>query len=171
MANTFQLIASSIVGSGGVSSINFTSIPSNYTDLCLKMSVRSTRTFGWDAMVLRFNGSTTGYSDKTVAANGASTFSFSNAFTGYMFAGDMNDASTTSNMFSNTDIYISNYASSNKKLVSIESVEENNATTAQSDLVSGLWTGTSAITSIALALFAGTFVQYSSAHLYGIIKQ
>ena len=40
MATTFTKIASVTVGSGGASSIDFTSIPSTYTDLCVKLSTR-----------------------------------------------------------------------------------------------------------------------------------
>jgi hypothetical protein len=42
MANTFTLIASSTVGSGGAASIDFTSISSTYTDLVVKLSLRNT---------------------------------------------------------------------------------------------------------------------------------
>ena len=41
MANTYTLISSVTVGSGGASSIDFTSIPATYTDLCLVWSGRS----------------------------------------------------------------------------------------------------------------------------------
>jgi hypothetical protein len=43
MANTFELIASSTVGSGGAANIDFTSIPATYTDLCLKFICATTR--------------------------------------------------------------------------------------------------------------------------------
>jgi hypothetical protein len=171
MANTFVRIASATVGSGGASSINFTSIPGTYTDLCIKVSARSTRNFGWDALRLRFNGSSTGYSDRVLAGNGSSPFAFTNAVTNYIFSGDINDAGTTSNTFSVTELYIPNYASSNNKSISTDSAEENNATTAQANLISAFWTNTSAITSIELTCNAGNFVENSTAVLYGISKQ
>ena len=40
MAVTFTQIASVTVGSGGAASIDFTSIPSTYTDLCIKTSIK-----------------------------------------------------------------------------------------------------------------------------------
>ena len=43
MATTYTLISSVTVGSGGAASIEFTSIPSTYTDLVLKLSARSSR--------------------------------------------------------------------------------------------------------------------------------
>ena len=64
MPNTFTLIASSTVGAGGASSIDFTSIPSTYTDLCLKVSARSTATDTNVNMYVKFNGSTSGYSGR-----------------------------------------------------------------------------------------------------------
>ena len=39
---TYTLISSVTVGAGGASSIDFTSIPSTYTDLLVKISARST---------------------------------------------------------------------------------------------------------------------------------
>jgi len=170
MANTFVKIASVTVGSGGAATIDFTSIPATYTDLVIKASLRSSEASGnvWDAALLRFNGSATSYSDRTLAGDGATAFSFANAFANYIFIGDVNNGMTTSNTFSSLEITIPNYSSSNFKSVSIDSVEENNATTAQSDLTAGLWSNTSAITSVVLSLSIGNFVQYSNAYLYGI---
>ena len=52
--------------------------------------------------------------------------------------------------------------------MSADGVMENNATEAYQNLVAGLWSNTSAITSLTLAKSTGNFVQYSSASLYGI---
>jgi hypothetical protein len=170
MADTFIKIASVTVSSGGASTIDFTSIPATYTDLVIKASVRSTRNYGWDAMRLRFNGSSADYSDRIFAGDGASPFTFNNSFPGYIFIGDINDAATTSNTFNNTELYIPNYASNNNKSLSVDSVEENNGTTAQANFIGGFWANTSAITSIALSLNIGNFVENSTAVLYGISK-
>jgi hypothetical protein len=79
--------------------------------------------------------------------------------------------SSTANTFGNALIYISNYASSNAKSVSIEAVAENNATTARQDLNAALWNNSAAITSIALTWEQATnFAVGSSATLYGITK-
>jgi hypothetical protein len=171
MATTFTKIASVTVGAGGASTIDFTSIPSTYTDLCVKISVRTNEATGavWDSILLRFNGSATGYSDRSLGGNGASAFSFNNPFANYIFCGDIANALVTSNTFSSLEITIPNYAGSNNKSVSVDSVEENNATTAQLDLTAGLWSNTSAITSISFVPAIGpNFVQYSTATLYGI---
>jgi hypothetical protein len=75
----------------------------------------------------------------------------------------------TSNTFSNSEIYIPNYAGSNKKSFSADIVMENNATTAFSTLNASLWQGTAAISSLTFFDHNGNnFVQYSSFYLYGI---
>ena len=52
MANTYELIASSTVGAGGASSIDFNSIPNTYTDLLVKLSGRSST--GYNALTIIF---------------------------------------------------------------------------------------------------------------------
>ena len=79
----------------------------------------------------------------------------------------MNQYTYTANTFGNGDIYITNYASSNTKTVSIDGVTENNATGSFAILSTGSWT-TTAITSIKLESDGGTIAQYSTAYLYGI---
>ncbi len=74
------------------------------------------------------------------------------------------------NTFANGEIYIPNYTASVNKSVSIDSVTENNATSAIAALDAGLWANTAAITSINLNGNNGNFVQYSTAYLYGIVK-
>ena len=64
MANTYTLISSVTVGSGGASSIEFTSIPSTYTDLLLNFSGRSNtnQASGGFACKIEFNGSSSNLS-------------------------------------------------------------------------------------------------------------
>ena len=165
MPDTFVKIASVTVGSGGSSTIDFTSIPSTYTDLCIKLSLRDTVT-GTNArpFTLKFNGSSTSYSAKFILGDGsaASSFSDTSAYAGYE-----NTSSTTTNTFATNEIYIPNYAGSNYKSASIDSVTETNATQANAALVADLWSNTAAINQVTITSF-GTFVQYSTAVLYGI---
>jgi hypothetical protein len=170
MPNTMTLIASSTVGSGGAASIDFSSIPSTYTDLQILLSARTTRSGNNDFIQIRFNGSTTNYSARFLY--GSST---AQSFTDTKIYGYTSSAPSTANTFGSLSYYVPNYLSSNNKSVSIDSVSENNASTADSYalcLVAGLWSNTSAITSITLQPLSGTdnFVQYSTAYLYGIIK-
>jgi hypothetical protein len=171
MANpTLTLIASNTVGSGGASSVTFSSIPQTYTDLKVIISARSNRSNVYDGVYATFNSITSGYTDKLLYGTGSSAGSSSPTSTTSAFFGDTDAASTTGNTFSNQEIYIPNYTSSNPKSYSIDSVQENNATTAYAEMDAGLWTytGNPAINNITLSLGAGNFVQYSDFYLYGI---
>jgi hypothetical protein len=171
MANTYTKIASVSVGSGGASSMDFTSIPSTYTDLLLKVSVRSPRASNVnDYMKITFNGSTTTYSGIMFYGNGSSAVTSTFAAAGAsQYAGDINASTSTSNTFTSVDIYIPNYAGSTNKSYSVDAGLENNATFGQDTFAAGLWSTTSAITSISLTGgVAGSVVQYSTATLYGI---
>ncbi len=170
MANTYTLISSVAVGSGGAANITFSSIPSTYTDLLIKLSSRSTASFNLGYINVRFNSDTgNNYSYKAVGGTGSITFNNNATSTSSIFT-VTSGATTTSNTFGNAEIYIANYAGSNFKSVSIDAVSENNATEAYTHLAAGLWSSTSAITSIQLSdiLNPGNWTQYSTAYLYGI---
>ena len=165
MAYTYSKIATVTVGSGGSSSIDFLAIPQNYTDLKLVYSVRTNRATTIDAFYLRFNAETNdnNNSNKYIEGNGATASSGTNLANILTTA-----ASATASTFSNYEIYIPNYTSSNQKSISIDGVTENNASTSYLDLIAYKWSGTAAINQISLVPFAGTIVQYSTATLYGI---
>ena len=165
MANTFELIASSTVGSSGAASIDFTSIPSTYTDLCLKISGRSSSHDGtsWAGLAITFNGNAVtgkrlyGVGSGTPASDSTTPF-------GGAISGDTATAST----FGNEEIYIPNYAGSAYKSASIDAATETNATAALLMLNAALWSYTAAINQITVTPAAGSFVQYSTAYLYGV---
>ena len=168
MATTFVKIASVTVGSGGAASIDFTSIPADYTDLCIKVSIRTSRGFTSDALAIKLNNSTTGYSSREVTYDNGSAASYTNLF-GQGYNINTQGDGTTANTFSNQEIYIPNYAGSSYKSISADSVVENNGTDARVELAALLWSNTSAVTSIYLASYTGnTILQYSTATLYGI---
>jgi len=172
MATTYEKIATVTVGSGGASSIDFTSIPGTYSDILIKLSGRVAGTGAGTQARFRFNGSTSGYSDRTLEGDGSSTLSFSRSGSSYIYnlclvQGGGGDPSP--NTWGSADIYIPNYAGSNNKSVSFDSVTEKNGNPAYADLVAGLWSNTAAITSINITSQDGSnFVQYSSATIYGI---
>jgi hypothetical protein len=172
MANTMTLIASSTVGAGGASSIDFTSIPSTYTDLVIKLSARTNNGSSvYDRLDMQFNSDTaTNYKSILLYGLGSGTPSSDNgggALNSIRFFYG-NGGATTANTFSSSDIYIPNYASSNQKSASLDSVVENNATSNIDALDAGLWTGTSTINAIKLFNVSNNFVQYSTAYLYGV---
>ena len=168
MAATFTKIASTAVGSGGTLQIDFDSIPSTYTDLCLKVSSRDDRSADWTAVALKLNDATTSFTNRTVYGIGSGGGYSTNAANNTVFDGE-NAANTIANVFSNWEIYIPNYAGSNYKSFSVDAVTENNATTSYAWFLAGLWSNTSAITKVSILLSSTIkFVQYTSATLYGI---
>lgn len=165
MANTFELIASSTVGAGGVSTVTFSSIPSTYTDLCIKFSARDTNTSGvWNNISISFGSAT--YSNRSLVGTGsaAASSNASNSELQYI-----STANATASTFGNGEFYIPNYLSSANKSYSTDAVTENNATAALAGFAAGLATYTSAISTITLsATNSASFVQYSSFYLYGV---
>ena len=161
-----QIGTAQVVGAGGSATISFSSIPSTYTDLVLKLSLRNSTT-GQPAANLDYtiNGSTSSFSGRWVGGNGSSSI------VGTWSAptlGAINAAGSTSNTFGNMEIYFPNYAGSTFKSYSSDSVTENNGTTSYCWLDANLWSSTAAITSIAFSNSGQTFAQYSTAYLYGV---
>ena len=164
MANTYVLISSSTVGSGGASSITFSAIPATYTDLLIKISARDADTSG-ALTALSFNGVTTNLSSKAIRGTGSAVNSATFASNIYIAS---EPGAYTASVFSSSDTYIPNYTSANYKSVSDDSTGENNATASEMKLNAGLWSATSAITSIILTPGVSPYVQYSTFYLYGI---
>jgi hypothetical protein len=171
MANTFVKIASSTVGSGGASTIDFTSIPGTYTDLLIKISARNATNTETTGAVF-FNSDTTNgnYRYRRLLGDGSSASSLSGNFPYWFY---MSTTGDTASAFGNSEIYIPNYTGSSQKSISSDVVTENNATSALAVLIAGLWLDTSAITAIQIRPYAaggGNFAQYTTATLYGIKK-
>ena len=170
MATTYTLISSVTVGSGGAANIEFTSIPATYTDLYVLASIRSNRSGTTESNItLKFNASGANYSRRELDGDGASaTSSGATGISAFEYI-YVPSATATANTFNNIGIYIPNYAGSNNKSFSIDNAQENNITTAYSQLEAGLWSDSSAITSIRLTeQYGNNLVQYSTAYLYGI---
>lgn len=165
MALTYKLIASTTVGAGGAANIDFTSIPSTYTDLVIRLNSRASST--QNLVDIKFNGSSTGYTRRSVYGNGTSAASASGSDSQNLIQSISTDTAST---FGNTEIYIPNYAGSTNKSVSMDTLQENNGTTATALLGAVLWSNTAAINQITLTPVSGSFVQYSTATLYGILK-
>ena len=167
MANTFELIASSTVGSGGASSIDFTSIPSTYTDLQINWSLRTNNdpdAGNYGLVAISFNGSTANITRRNLLGSGSAASSGSTTNAQIAIDGLNNTAST----FASGMFFLPNYAGSTNKSVSIDNVMEQNSTTTYMQLAAVLWSQTAAITQLTLSAVSGSFVQYSTAYLYGV---
>jgi hypothetical protein len=166
MANTYIQIGSTVtVGAGTSATIEFTSIPSTYTDLVLKLSGRTSESYNYASYTINLNGSATGFTGKDVYGIGTNPGSANRTVTYY----NLNGAPSTANTFSNIEMYFPNYAGSTNKSFSMDAVSEENGSLNNASLIAGLWSNTAAINRITLT-GTNNFVQYSTASLYGIKK-
>jgi hypothetical protein len=164
MATTYSLISSVTVGSGGQAAMEFTSIPSGYKDLLVKISGRSALSAIGDNATVSFNNSTANQSQRSLYTDVSSTTSYTYTVFYIWIPGSNATAST----FGNTELYIPNYSGSTNKPFSGDVVTENGGTSTELALSASLWSNTSAITSVKVTCNGGNFVQYSTAYLYGI---
>ena len=173
MPNTFELIASTTLSSPA-STIDFTSIPSTFIDLCLQFSIRATNSSSSraeDTVVLALNNDTTGsnYTVRYLRGNGSGAGSA--VATGYAgsYAGEFNGSTSTANTFTSGMIYLPNYAGSTNKSFSIDIVQEANQTTAYAQLHANLWNNTAAVNRLTFSNYNNnTFATNSTAYLYGV---
>ena len=167
----FESIATTTVGSGGSSTITFSSIPGTYSHLQIRCIGRGTVAQGEMQIFARFNSdSGSNYSNHLLRTDGASAFAIGSAsdnkISGIV---RMSAANATSGIFGGGVIDILDYANTNKykTLRSLGGVDANGS--GQIYYKSGLWMSTSAITSISIGIDdGGNFAQYSHFALYGI---
>ena len=172
MPEALTQIATTTVGSGGAASIDFQNIPATYTDLVVKLSLRGDLASTVTYALIEFNNSSANLSSRLLAGEGSGA-PYSATYASNIWT--IGTGSTaTSSTFANAEVYITNYAGSDNKSVSIDSVTENNATAAQAYLFAGLWSNSTAINRITIYAADGSFVknknwvQYSTATLYGV---
>ena len=163
--------------SGSASTITFNNIPQTFTDLQLVVSFRGLTATGnpSEALTMLINAdASNNYSNTNLYSNGTGVASIRYSNNGNIYLLQINSATSTSNTFSNGELYIPNYTSSNYKQIISNTIIENNATSvanAGTMIASGLWRNTSAITSLSLSSSAGNINQYSTFSLYGILRQ
>ena len=170
---SYELIETVEVGSGGASSIEFTSIPQDGTDLVCVHSLKSNHSADLDQVILTINNdSGTNYSYVRLNGDGGNveTFSSSSATSFELAIYVDGDNVDNTNTFGNGEIRFSNFTSSNSKSVSMDTVSEGNAARLfYQTITAGLYDNSSAITSFKLEPRNGTsFLQYSTASLYKI---
>jgi hypothetical protein len=170
---TFIKIASVTVGSGGSSTIDFTSIPAIYDDIIIFASLRDTNAGGVNAALdgaIKLNDATTNYSWRRIIGDGSAASSAAAGagvdpyIVGYVHPG----GNATAGTFGSYQIYIPNYRTSQNKSVSFDGTSENNNTKAYASFYAGLWANTAAITKVSIITLGTAFAQHSTATLYGI---
>jgi len=167
---TYNLIATTTVGSGGASTIVFSGIPQTYTDLMMVMSIRTSRASVADYAAVSFNSSTSSFSLRVLSGSGsAASSAFYTSSPDSRIVGQVVGNSSTASVFSNGSLYIPNYTSSNYKSYSLDATRENNTSGNEMGFGAGLWSDTAAITSVTITSWgSATLLEYSSATLYGI---
>lgn len=171
---SYESIATVTVGSGGQSTISFTSIPSTFTHLQIRTFARTTRNSSTgDFYAIRFNSdSGANYIvGHQLYGDGTTTGSFFNGASGnQIYIERIPALNSTANVFGAINIDILDYKNTNKyKTTRALGGWDNNGTTSQIAFASGAWMSTTAISSISIT--SGTisnFVEYSSFALYGI---
>ena len=162
-AGSFESIATSTPTSG--SSITFSAIPSTYKHLQIRVNSRFS---GTDERIdLRFNSDTgSNYAYHWLTGDGSAA-SASGASTQTSALG-VAYATGTANIAAAAIIDIHDYASTSKaKTIRSANAWDTNGS-GRMRLSSGLWTSTSAVSSITLTLNSGTFATGTTIALYGI---
>jgi hypothetical protein len=150
-------------------SIEFTSIPQDGTDLVAVMSMRADE--ATNEFRLRINGDTaSNYTDRRLFGLGSGTPTSNTSTTTYLRAWGTNPTDYTADTFSNGQFYFPNYTGATAKSISLDSVTENNSTEAVQNITAGLWTGTTAITTLLFFPSSGNFVTGSTISLYKVTK-
>jgi hypothetical protein len=149
-------------------SVTFSSLPTTgYTDLKLVYSTRvSAGANPAHTDYIKFNNSSTNFKYRNLQAAGSGTPGTNTDTNGIVSLN--NGPAATASTFSNTELYISNYRSSAYKSFTVDSVTENNATTAYIQPLAGLWSNVSPITEINIDPDSGNYVAGTEFCLYGI---
>jgi hypothetical protein len=149
------------------SSIEFVSIPQNFTDLFVLASVRGARSAILETIRLHFNNNTSGYSRRTLFSEGGSLGSETQ--TDRLLCA-INGSNSTSNNFSNFSAYIPNYTVSKNKSFYADSATEHDGSLTALWLTAGLWSNTEPIISLSFVPGNANLLAGSTISLYGITK-
>lgn len=165
----YESIATVTVGAGGSSTITFSSIPSTYTHLQIRILQRSSGSGSNFSDKLQFNGNTTSsdYREHGLYGNGSSAAALTTQ-QWYIAQGAIPASGNSAGIFGVAIIDILDYANTNKyKTVrALSGFDANGSGHIMID--SMLWMKTDAISSITMEAYTTDLTQYSSFALYGI---
>ena len=163
----YESIQTVTVGAGGSSSISFSSIPSTYKHLQVRLSLKGTLTDVGIDVFTSVNSDTTGsnYSSHYLGTSGSGTFQGYNA---NRYFGAMPGTNSTS-VFSGVIMDFLDYADTNKYKTGRLLYGYDMNGTGYLTMQSMAWKNTSAINALTFtSATGGNFQQYSKAALYGI---
>ena len=163
--SSYESIATVTVGSGGAANVEFTSIPSTFEHLQLRMITRTTSS---PFVNVQYNSDTTAsnYRSHFLYGNGSSAVATTAADKAYIAYTSV--SSNQANEFGDAVTDILDYKNTNKYKTarSLSGNDQNGGGFVL--LFSHLWMSTSAISSIKILPVAGDFEQYTKIALYGI---
>jgi hypothetical protein len=160
-----------VAGTGSSGTITFSSIPSNYKHLQIRLLARSTQTGVSNiSALIQCNGDTgSNYARHTLSGDGASATASGTSSTSLMTLFRITAASAAANIMGVGIVDIQDYESTTKykTLRSISGQDENGVGSIR--LQSGLWQSTSAISSLSIYLSSDSFTTTTSVALYGMV--
>ena len=170
VTNSYESISTITVGSGGSSSISFSSIPSTYKHLQIRAIGRTARASTTDDIKINFNSdSSSTYARHYFYGNGSTVAAGAVSSTTAGYVTEFPANSSGANIFGGFVMDILDYTNTSKyKTIRTLGGNDQNGS-GDVFFASSLWQSTSAITQIDLASFnAANISQYSQFALYGI---
>lgn len=177
MPTTYTKIATATAASGGSATLGFSAIPQTYRDLKIILSARCSIAAGIANNSMRMgNGSVNTsavyyYIAVTGTGTGSPSWDIGNSSAGTLLNSIGPGSTATANAFSNVEIRIFNYASTTlTKHCLVDAVSEQNTASTDVQIRAQSWyqNSTAAVDTIEFALPSGTYLQHSTATLYGI---
>lgn len=164
----YESIATVTVGAGGSATVGFSSIPSTYTHLQIRVIAKMTSAGGPYSNRITFNSDTgANYADHYLSGSGSSATAGSGVPVNAIRQWDYTGSGAT-NIFGVGVIDILDYASTNKNKTTRALAGYDANGSGYIYFSSGLWRNTSAITSITFTPESGSYAEFTQFALYGI---
>ena len=173
ITSSYESIATVTVGSGGSSTVTFSSIPTGFEHLQIRSILRNTAATASSLdLFMRFNGDNSGSNYrayKQIGGDGSSAFAAASGTTNEIRNAYFLNNGNTASVYSAWVCDILDYRNTNKNKVTRALNGQDLNGSGSIRFFSGLWLNTSAITSIDLTVEgANNFAQYTQFALYGI---
>jgi hypothetical protein len=168
-SNSYELI-STVIASGSVSTISFSSIPSTYKHLQIRGAVRTASSSANTGCEITFNGDTGGnYSWHTLAGNGSGAYSEGQTSQSYITTNSFAGNGSTTGDFGAIILDIFDYANTSKNTTTRLMGGHTSDLGRQIRFESGLWFNTAAVTTVQFKGYSSlNYVVGSRFSLYGI---
>lgn len=162
---SYESIATA-TGTGSSGTITFSSIPSTY--VALQLRINAITTVGGESLYVQLNGSSSGFTYHNLSGNGSTVTANGAASPQNAYIGFFNDG--MSQTYPNVVITdILDYASTTKnKTIRSVGGNDRNAGGGSVALLSNLWANTAAVNSVSVKLTGNNFATTTTISLYGI---